>query len=108
MGTKSVCVLSNRRQEYEKFGQKVRQAYEGSKKRYGVAQICRIPNDSGTPCSTKRVWRHMAEQGLRPVVVKNTTAMPTMAVSQRIKRIHSSIGYLTPQQKEDEELKKVA
>ena len=65
-----VCVPSNRRQEYEKFGQKVKQAYQDSKKRYGAVKICRILNDSGTPCSIKRVQRHMAEQGLRSVVVK--------------------------------------
>ena len=33
-------------------------------------KICRILNDGGTPCSVKRVQRHMAEQGLRSVVVK--------------------------------------
>ncbi len=32
--------------------------------------ICRILNDSGTPCSLKRVQRHMAGQGLRSIVVK--------------------------------------
>ena len=65
-----VCVSSDRRQEYEEFGRKVKQAYEDSKKRYGAVKICRILNDSGTPCSVKRVQRHMAEQGLRSVVVK--------------------------------------
>ena len=29
-----------------------------------------ILNDNGTPCSVKRVQRHMAEQGLRSVVVR--------------------------------------
>ena len=61
---------SNRRQEYEEFSRKVKQAHEDSKKRYGAVKICRVLNDSGTPCSVKRVQRHMAEQGLRSVVVK--------------------------------------
>ena len=56
-----VCVPSNRWQEYETFGQKVKQAYEDSKKRYGAVKICHILNDSGTPCSIKRIQRHMAE-----------------------------------------------
>jgi len=62
-----ICVLSNRRQEYEEFAQKVKQVYEDSKQRYGAVKICRILNDRGTPCSVKR---HMAEQGLRSVVVR--------------------------------------
>ena len=33
-------------------------------------KICRFLNDNGTPCSLKRVQRHMAVQGLRSVVVK--------------------------------------
>ncbi len=61
---------SNKRQEYEEFGRKVKQAYEDSKQRYGAVKICRILNDNGTPCSVKRVQRHMAGQGLRSVVVK--------------------------------------
>ena len=65
-----VCVPSNRWQEYEKFGKRVKQAYGDSKKRYGAVKICRIFNDSGTPCSIKRVQWHMAGQGLRSVVAK--------------------------------------
>lgn len=65
-----VRVPSNRQKEYEEFGQKVKQAYADSKQRYGAIKICRILNDGGTPCSIKRVQRHMAEQGLRSVVVK--------------------------------------
>ncbi len=65
-----VCVPSTRRQEYEEFGRKVKQSYEDSKKTYGAVKICRILNDSGTPCSVKWVQRHMSEQGLRSVVVK--------------------------------------
>ncbi len=61
---------SNKRQEYEEFGRKVKQAYEDSTQRYGAVKICRILNDNGTPCSVKRVQRHMAGQGLRSVVVK--------------------------------------
>ena len=65
-----VCVPSNRRQGHKEFGRKVKQAYEGSRQRYGAFKICRIPNGNGTPCSAKRVQRHMAEKGLRPAVVK--------------------------------------
>ena len=56
--------------EYEEFGRKVKQAFEDSKRRYGAVKLCRVLNDTGTPCSIKRVQRHMAEQGLRSVVVK--------------------------------------
>ncbi len=56
--------------EYEKFGRKVKQAFEDSKRRYGAVKLCRVLNGAGTPCSIKRVQRHMAGQGLRSVVVK--------------------------------------
>lgn len=56
--------------EYEKFGRKVKQAFEDSKRRYGAVKLCHVFNGAGTPCSIKRVQRHMAEQGLRPVAVK--------------------------------------
>ena len=65
-----VRVPSNRQEEYEEFGRKVKQAYDDSKQRYGAVKICRTLNDNGTPCSVKRVQRHMAGQGLRSVVVK--------------------------------------
>jgi len=65
-----VRVTSNRQDEYEEFGRKVKQAYDDSKQRYGAVKICRTLNDNGTPCSVKRVQRHMAGQGLRSVVVK--------------------------------------
>ena len=65
-----VRVHSNKQEEYEEFGRKVKQAYDDSKRRYGAVKICRTLNDNGTPCSVKRVQRHMAEQGLRSVVVK--------------------------------------
>ena len=65
-----VCVPSNRQKEYKEFSQKVKDAYEDSKQRYGAVKICRILNGSGTPCSIKQVQRHMARQGLRSVVVK--------------------------------------
>ena len=65
-----VRVPSNKQKEYEEFGRKVKQAYEDSKQRYGAVKICRILNDNGTPCSVKRVQRHMAEQGLCSVVVR--------------------------------------
>ena len=61
---------SNKQKEYEKFGQEVKRAYEDSKQRYGAVKICRILNDGGTSCSVKWAQRHMAEQGLRSVVVK--------------------------------------
>ena len=56
--------------EYEEFSRKVKQAFEDSKRRYGAVKLCRVLNGAGTPCSIKRVQRHMAEQGLRSVVVK--------------------------------------
>ena len=56
--------------EYEEFGRKVKQAFEDSKRRYGAVKLCRVLGGTGTPCSIKRVQRHMAEQGLRSVVVK--------------------------------------
>ena len=65
-----ISVPSNRQEEYEEFSRKVKQAYDDSKQRYGAVKICRTLNDNGTPCSIKRVQRHMAEQGLRSVVAK--------------------------------------
>ncbi len=65
-----VCVPSNRQKEHKTFGQEVKRAYEDSQQRYGAVKICRILNNGGTPCSVKRVQRHMAEQGLRSIVVK--------------------------------------
>lgn len=65
-----VRVPSNRQREYEEFGRKVKQAYDDSKQRYGAVKICRMLNNSGIPCSIKRVQRHMADQGLSSVVVK--------------------------------------
>ena len=65
-----VCVPSNRQKEYKEFGRKVKQVYNDSRQRYGAVKICRTLNDNGTPCSVKRVQRHMAKQGLRSVVVK--------------------------------------
>ena len=50
--------------EYEEFSRKVKQAFEDSKRRYGAVKLCRVLNGVGTPCSIKRVQRHMAEQGL--------------------------------------------
>ena len=49
---------------------KVKQAYNDSMQRYGAIKICRTLNDSGTPCSIKRVRRHMAKLCLRSIVVK--------------------------------------
>ena len=80
-----VCVPSNRQKEYKEFGRKVKQAYDDSRQRYGAVKICRTLNDNGTPCSVKRVQRHMAKQGLRSVVVKNITTMQTTEPSQMIK-----------------------
>ena len=65
-----VGVPSNKHKEYEEFGRKVKQVYNSSKQRYGAVKICHALNDNGTPCSIKRVQRHMAGQGLRSVVAK--------------------------------------
>ena len=61
---------ANRQKEYAEFSQKVKEAYEDAMQRYGAVKICRTLNGGGTPCSIKRVQRHMAKQGLRSVVVK--------------------------------------
>lgn len=63
-------VPSNRQREYDKFSLKVKEVYEDSRQRYGAVKICHTLNAIGTPCSIKRVQRHMAKQGLRSVVVK--------------------------------------
>ncbi len=65
-----IRVPSNRQKEYETFSQKVKQAYDESKRRYGAIKICRTLNSEGVPCSVKRVQRHIAKQGLRSVVVR--------------------------------------
>ena len=65
-----VRVPSNKQKVYEEFSRKVKQTYDASKQRYGAVKICHALNDNGTPCSVKRVQRHMAEQGLRSIVVK--------------------------------------
>ncbi len=65
-----VRVPSNKQKVYEEFGRKVKQTYDDSKQRHGAVKICHALNDNGTPCSVKRVQRHMAEQGLRSIVVK--------------------------------------
>ena len=110
-----VCVPSNRQKEYESFSRQMKQVFDESKQRYGAVKICRSLNQNGIACSLKRVQRHMAKQGLRSVVVKkyNHHANHRMVPNNiegwyNRKRIHSAIGYMTPQQKEDEELKKVA
>ncbi|MCX4269178.1 MAG: IS3 family transposase [Lachnospiraceae bacterium] len=61
---------ADRRQEYEAFGRKGKQVFEESKRRYGAVKLCGVLNGNGTPCSVKRVQRHMTEQGLCSVVVK--------------------------------------
>ncbi len=65
-----VCVPSNKQKVYEEFSRKVKQTYDAPKRRYGAVKICHALNDNGTPLSVKRVQRHMAEQGLRSIIVK--------------------------------------
>ena len=55
---------------WEELEEALEQAYDDPKQRYGAVKICRVLDDNGTPCSVKRVQRHMAGQGLRSVVVK--------------------------------------
>lgn len=81
-----VRVPSKRQQEYTEFSQKVKQAFEESKHRYGALKIYRALNDHGTACSLKRVQRHMAAQRLRSVVVKSTTTMRITARCQMIRK----------------------
>lgn len=64
------AVPSDRQKTYEEFSSRVKQVFEESGQRYGAVKICRVLNRDGIPCSLKRVQRHMANQGLRSVVVK--------------------------------------
>ena len=52
-----VRVPSNRQEEYEEFGRKVKQAYDESRQRYGAVKLCRTLNNNGTLCSVKSVQR---------------------------------------------------
>lgn len=61
---------SNKKKQYEEFSEKVMECYLDNKKRYGAIKICRSLNDTGTPCSIKRVQRHMKRLGIRSVVVR--------------------------------------
>ena len=65
-----VRIPSNKELEYQKFSVEVKQCFEENKKRYSAVKIQRKLNDSGIPCSIKRVQRHMQRQGLHSVVVK--------------------------------------
>ena len=65
-----VRIPSNKEQEYQKFSADVKQCFEENKKRYGAIKIYRKLNDSGIPCSIKRVQRHMRRQGLHSVVTR--------------------------------------
>lgn len=71
----------------------MKQTYEDSEKRYKAVKICHMLNDSGTPCSIKRVQRHMTEQGLRSIMVKNTITMPILAVSQTVRTNLEKAGW---------------
>ena len=82
-----VRVPSNRQEEYEEFGRKVKQAYDESRQRYGAVKICRTLNNNGTLCSVKRVQRHMEQQGLRSVVVKKYNHHANHGASRMIKQI---------------------
>lgn len=44
--------------------------YLDSKKRYDAIKLHRVLNDSGIPCSIKRVQRHMKRLGIHSVVVR--------------------------------------
>lgn len=61
---------SNKKKQYEEFSEKVMECYLDNKKRYGAIKICRTLNDTGTPCSIKRVQRHMKRLEIRSVVVR--------------------------------------
>lgn len=65
-----VCVPSDKKQAHQAFSRLVKEAFDESKGRYGAVKICRSLNDSGIPCSVKRVQRHMSRLGLRSVAVK--------------------------------------
>ena len=66
-------VTSQRKIDYNKFSDKVKFYYEQSKGRYGAIKIERVLEEAGIPCSVKRVQRHMANLGIRSIVVRKYT-----------------------------------
>ncbi|MGL4606474.1 MAG: IS3 family transposase [Eubacteriaceae bacterium] len=61
---------SNKKKQYQEFKEKVMTCYLRNKKIYGAVKITRTLNDTGTPCSIKRVQRHMQALEIRSVVVR--------------------------------------
>lgn len=61
---------SNCQLDYRTLSQQVRDKYFECKQRYGAVKLQKALEQDGILCSVKRVQRHMAEQGLRSVVVK--------------------------------------
>jgi transposase InsO family protein len=66
-------VTSQREIDYNKFSDEVQFYYDQSKGRYGAPKIQRDLEEAGIPCSVKRVQRHMANLGIRSVVVRKYT-----------------------------------
>ncbi len=66
-------VTSQREIDYNKFSNEVQFYYDESKGRYGAIKIQRDLEEAGIPCSVKRVQRHMANLGIRSIVVRKYT-----------------------------------
>ncbi|WP_343083186.1 transposase [Blautia producta] len=56
-------------------------SYPQLERENSAVKVSRALNDSGIPCSLKRVQIHMARQGLRSVVVKSIIIIPIMGGS---------------------------
>lgn len=63
-------VPSNRQQESQLFDEAIKCIYQESKKRYGAPKIQKSLELKGVKASLKRVQRHMANMGLKSIVVK--------------------------------------
>lgn len=61
---------SIKQKDYEVFSEKVMHYYLECKKLYGAIKLHRVLNDSGIPCSIKRVQRHMKRLGIHSVVIR--------------------------------------
>ena len=61
---------SPKKKEYKKFSEQVLEHYHDNKGRYGAMKLYKVLNNSGTPCSIKRVQRHMKHLNIQSIVVK--------------------------------------
>lgn len=61
---------SEKEKKYKEFSNKVQLFYHRAKGRYGAIKLQRDIEEDGTPCSVKRVQRHMARLGLKSIVIR--------------------------------------